>query len=209
VIPEEIYQALKNKIIWLDFAPESICNISEIAESYGVSRTPIKEILILLQAEGWLLRNGSRFMVTPLSINRIREITEIRSVMEVQANIWALQRITAEELTALDNLKSEIANIDDTAGNRHMIELDCKVHHILFNAAKNDRLTELLVRLLSHYLRYWLSITREIVPKLFFAEVLEMIQAIEEKDEERVRNLSITHIEKSQKEIVSALSTYH
>lgn len=207
--PENIYQALKNKIIWLDFAPESVFNISEIAESYGVSRTPIKEILILLHAEGWLLRNGSRFMVTPLSINRIREITEIRSVMEVQANLWALQRITPEEIAALDNLKSEIANLDDTAGNKHMIELDFKVHRILFNATQNDRLAKLLERLLSHYLRFWLSIPRQIVPKLFFAEVLEMIQAIEKKDEERLRKISIAHIENSVNEIMSSLSTFH
>jgi DNA-binding GntR family transcriptional regulator len=129
--------------------------------------------------------------------------------MEVQANIWALQRITPEELAALDNLKSEILNLDDTAGNKHMIELDFKVHRILFNATQNDRLAKLLERLLSHYLRFWLSIPRQIVPKLFFTEVLEMIQAIEKKDEERLRKISIAHIENSVNEIMSALSTFH
>ena len=130
--PDKIYQTLKNQIIWLDLNPESVFNISEVAETFGVSRTPIKEILILLQSEGWVLRHGSRFMVTPLSIDRIREITEMRVVMEVQANLWAMQRMTSEELATLVRLKSEVANLDDTADNKRMIELDFKVHQVFF-----------------------------------------------------------------------------
>jgi len=96
--PEKIYELLKEKIIWLDLMPESDLNLSELARSFGVSRTPIKEALIYLQAEGWILRNGSHFPVTPLSLDRIRGTAEIRSIMEAQANIWAMDRITPENL---------------------------------------------------------------------------------------------------------------
>ena len=93
--PDKIYEVLKEKIIWLDLMPESYLNLSELAGSFGVSRTPIKEALILLQSEGWVMRHGSHFSVTPLSLSRIKENTEIRSVMEVQANIWAMERMNA------------------------------------------------------------------------------------------------------------------
>lgn len=48
----KIFELLKVKIIWLELMPETTINLSELAESFEVSRTPIKEALILLQAQG-------------------------------------------------------------------------------------------------------------------------------------------------------------
>ena len=202
--PGEIYQLLREKIVWLDLMPESYLNLSELAESFGVSRTPIKEVLILLQAEGWVLRHGSHFMVTPLSLGRIKEITEIRNIMEVQANIWAMDRITSEELASLDEVKKEILEIGDVSSNRQLVEMDVKFHRTLFQATKNSQLAQMLERLLIHYLRFWLSIPREIEPRSFFAETLEIIQAVEAKDDVRLRAASVKHITNSVDEIMGA-----
>lgn len=202
--PGEIYQLLREKIVWLDLMPESYLNLSELAESFGVSRTPIKEVLILLQAEGWVLRHGSHFMVTPLSLGRIKEITEIRNIMEVQANIWAMDRITSEELASLDEVKKEILEIGDVSSNRQLVEMDVKFHRTLFQATKNSQLAQMLERLLIHYLRFWLSIPREIEPRSFFAETLEIIEAVEAKDDVRLRAASVKHITNSVDEIMGA-----
>ena len=202
--PSKIYELVREKIIWLDLMPESILNLSELAESFEVSRTPIKEALIFLQADGWVLHQGSHFMVTPLSLDRIKEITEIRSLIEVQANIWAMNRITPEELTALGELEKEILQIDDTSSNNQMIELDVKFHQSLFRAAKNSQLAQLLERMLGHYLRFWLAIPREIEPQSFFAETLEIIQAIKAKDEVKLRMSSVEHIKRSVDEIMGS-----
>jgi DNA-binding GntR family transcriptional regulator len=201
--PEKIYELLKERIIWLDLMPESVLNLSELARSFGVSRTPIKEALILLQGEGWVLRKGSHFMVTPLSLDRIRGTAEIRTVMEVQANIWAMYRMTPEGLAALGELEKEILQLDDAVSNRQMVELDIRFHRTLFQGTKNSQLAQLLERLLSHYLRFWLSIPREIGRQSFFAETLEIIRAIEAKDEARLRAASAAHIKKSVDEIMS------
>ena len=86
----KIYSLLREKIIWLEIMPETILNLTELAKEFKVSRTPIKEALILLQGEEWVLHYGPHFMVTPLSIDRLRDITEIRSALEIQASIWAM-----------------------------------------------------------------------------------------------------------------------
>jgi len=62
----------------------------------------------------------------------------------------------------------------------------------------------MLERLLNHYLRFWLSIPREIEPQSFFAETLEIIQAVEAKDDVRLRATSAAHIKKSVDEIMGA-----
>ena len=200
--PKKIYELLREKIIWLNLMPESYLNLSELAGSFKVSRTPVKEALIFLQADGWVLRHGQHFMVTPLSLGRIKEITEIRAVLEIQANLWAMERISSEELAALNKLREEIEGLGDAPSNRQLVELDFRFHRGLYHATKNSQLAQSLDRLLSHYLRFWLSIPREIEPKSFFKETVEIIQAVEAKDNVRVREASTEHIKKSIDEIM-------
>ncbi len=197
-----IYRSIKEKIIWLEFKPEDVLNLSELAEAFGTSRTPIKEVLIFLQAEGWVLRTGSHFMVTPLSLNRIKEITEIRSVLEVQACLWAMQRIDTEELVALTHLEREIANIHGDVSNRRLVAYDSRFHRILYRASRNGQAARLLENLLAQYLRFWLSIPREIDIPSFFKETRRIIRAVKAKDGKELKAASEAHIRKSFEEIM-------
>lgn len=207
--PYDIYKALKEKIIWLDIKPGSALNLSELAESFNVSRNPITIALTRLDAEEWVERQGSHFVASPLTIDRIREISEIRSVLEVQANLWAMHRITNEELKGLNNLKDEIKKLklDDKVNNKKIVKLDVKFHSILYKASKNSQLSTILDRMLSHYLRFWLSITYNIDKIVFFSEALEIIKLIEKKDERRVRAETIEHVKISLDEILEINKT--
>ncbi|MBW1801325.1 MAG: GntR family transcriptional regulator [Deltaproteobacteria bacterium] len=200
--PEKVFQMLKEKIMWLELMPESVLNISELARVFNVSRTPVKEAMLLLQAEGWVLRQGAHFMVTPLSLDRIREITEIRSVLEVQANIWAMYRINDEELECLKKLEKQILEIDHSPNKEKVVEVDLTFHRILFDATKNHQLAQHLDRLLCHFLRFWLSIPRDFEPKPSPANSIELIRAIADKDEARLRVASFNHIKWSMDEIM-------
>jgi DNA-binding GntR family transcriptional regulator len=200
--PLGIYTILKEKIIWLDLKPGSTLNLVEQAEFFGVSRNPITIALTRLDAEEWVVRQGSHFVVRPLTLSRIREITEIRSVLEVQANLWAMHRITSDEMDELKRLKKEIDKLDDRASNTEIVKLDVKFHSILFKASKNSQLATLLDRMLCHYLRFWLSFTRNIDKNSFFNQAFDIIKAIEDKDEVRLRAASVEHIRVSLDEIM-------
>ncbi len=124
--PIEIYKDLKDKIVWLDIAPESAMNLVELAQSYGVSRNPITIALNRLEVEEWVVRQGSHFVVSPLTLDRIREITEIRSVLEVQAIIWAMHRASPDQIKEFRKILKEIENVNRTAVNRQLVELDVR-----------------------------------------------------------------------------------
>ena len=200
--PSQIYSALRKKIIHLELAPESVLNLSDLAKEFQVSRTPIKEVLISLQSEEWIKRHGSHFIVTPLSLERIREITEIRMVMEVQANIWAMERITPEEMKTLAAIKEKIGTFNETSSNQSIVDFDFTIHHFIFQVAKNLHLAKILERILSHYLRFWLSIPRQIDHSAFFTESLELIEAIGDKDEPLIREHTTRHIRHSVAQIM-------
>ncbi len=200
--PNDIYSALRKKIIHLELPPESVLNLSDLAREFNVSRTPIKEVLISLQAEEWIMRQGSHFIVTPLSLERIREITEIRIVLEVQANLWAMERITPAEMVSLNTLKENIASFDEGSSNQSIVDFDFFIHHTIFTAARNAQMTKLLERLLSHYLRFWLSIPRQIDHRVFFSEALELINGIADKDAEKIKTCTLNHIRNSVAQIM-------
>ena len=201
--PIDIFKDLKKKIIWLELRPESTINLVELAKSYGVSRNPITIALTRLDAEEWVVRHGSHFVISPLTLERMRDITEIRSIMEIQANIWAMHRISQEGLATLRELKREIKHLDEGVTNRQMVELDVRFHQLLYKETQNGKLSQQLDHMLSHYLRFWLSSPSRINKEIFFSEALEIIKAIEEKDEIRLRAATAEHIKVSLDKLMS------
>ena len=128
--PIAIYEDLKEKVIWLDLKPGSTLNLVELAASYGVSRNPVMIALTRLNVEEWVVRQGVHFVVSPLTVDRMREITEIRSLMETQANIWAMNRMTPQGLAELAKIRDEIKALQGIAKTRM---LPCKTwDHILY-----------------------------------------------------------------------------
>jgi DNA-binding GntR family transcriptional regulator len=195
--PNRIYEDLKEKIIWLEMAPDSTINQVELAETYGVSRNPLTIALTRLDTEGWIVRHGTHFVVSPLTLDRMREITEIRSVLETQANLWAMHRISPGGLNELKVLSHQIKKLGSRPSNRQVFELDLKFHHTIYRETHNQQLANLLERLLGHYLRFWLASPREIKTETFFTDTLEMIRAIEVKDEISLRASTAAHIKLS------------
>jgi len=200
--PNEIYFELRKRIIHLTLAPESVLNLSDLAKEFNVSRTPIKEVLISLQAGDWVMRQNSHFIVTPLSLERIRETTEIRLVLEVQANIWAMERITPLELDNLNQIREQISAFSENSSNQAFVDHDFTIHRTIYKIAKNIQLATLLERILGHYIRFWLSIPRQIDPKIFFSESLKLIEAIERKDKALIRDCTTRQISNSVAQIM-------
>ena len=201
--PIDIYKDLKEKIVWLDVSPDSTLNQAELAETYGVSRNPITIALTRLDAEGWVIRHGSHFVVCPLTLVRMREITEIRFVLEMQANLWAMHRISKAGLDELWALGNEIKLLNPRASKREMVRLDFNFHKIIYRETQNHQLAQMLEKLLSHYLRFWLSGPQEIKKESLFNDTLEIIKALENKDELSLRASTTAHIKASLEKILS------
>lgn len=200
--PIRIYEDLKEKIIWLDLKPGSTLNLMELSDIYKVSRNPITIALTRLDAEEWVVRHGTHFVVSPLTIDRMREITEMRSVMEVQANIWALHRISQESLTELKKVRDEVYHLKNDVTNRELVKIDVRFHEFLYNQTNNRQLAIMLSRMLSHYLRFWLANPKPIKKEEFFRDTIKIIKSMEAKDEVGLRAASTSHIKASLDEIM-------
>ena len=86
---------------------------SELAERFGVSRTPIREALQRLETQALLTRDGRSLIVASLDHNEMAELYVVRAELEGLAARLAAQHATVEEIQVLQ----EMINIDRTLVN--------------------------------------------------------------------------------------------
>lgn len=138
----DVYLALKQSIITGTVAPGTIINETDLAQRYSVSRTPVREALILLGQEGFvesLPRAG--YLVTQLSVGEVQEAFHLREVLEVEAARLAANSITEAELASLEAHILGIPPEINPGFNREF-------HMIIARASRNRRLARLVEQLL-------------------------------------------------------------
>lgn len=89
---------------------------SELAERFGMSRTPIREALQRLETQGLLMRDGRSLMVASLDHNQLAELYVVRGVLEGLAARLAARHATPEEVRLLREMaESHRALTEDPA----------------------------------------------------------------------------------------------
>ena len=89
---------------------------SELAERFGVSRTPIREALQRLETQSMLVRDGRSLIVASLDHNELAELYVVRAELEGLAARLAARHATAEEVKVLgDMVEGDRALVDDPA----------------------------------------------------------------------------------------------
>lgn len=95
------YEQLRQEIIDWVLKPGTLLGEIETAERIGVSRTPIREALARLAAEGLVAASGRTAIVAPLSHKHVVELFELREALETQAARLAARRRDPERFAAL------------------------------------------------------------------------------------------------------------
>ena len=91
-LSDQAYARLRNDIIQGDFPPGAKLGIEHLRTSYKVGATPLREALYRLSAEGFVVVEGQRgFRVADISARELRELTELRILIEGQALRESLQ----------------------------------------------------------------------------------------------------------------------
>ncbi|MDP5326605.1 MAG: GntR family transcriptional regulator [Paracoccaceae bacterium] len=80
---------------------------SELAERFGVSRTPIREALQRLETQGMLSRDGRSLIVASLDHNQLAELYMVRAELEGLAARLAARHATDEEIRVLGDMVAE------------------------------------------------------------------------------------------------------
>ena len=150
-----VFKSLRQGILMGDLAPGQRLMEIQLANQLGVSRTPIREAMRMLELEGLVVmvpRKGAQ--VAKISQKGLHDVLEVRSALEDLAIELSCQRITEEELaqlrTATENFKLAVKKKDISL----IAQEDVAFHDIIYAATKNDRLIALLSNLREQMYRY-------------------------------------------------------
>jgi DNA-binding GntR family transcriptional regulator len=141
---ERAYKKIREQIISGAFPAGHRLVEDELAELTGVSRTPVREALNRLRAEG-LIENAARrgARVTGWTDAELDEIYELRALLEGHGAKLAARKIGPEALATLERLCGTMERIyahQGSAAIDHIAELNNEFHAAIFEAAGNTRL---------------------------------------------------------------------
>ncbi len=140
---EFVYRALCDAIQNGHFQQGERVREEEVAQSLGVSRTPVREALSRLQARGLLeLAPGRGLIVVELSKQQITELYAMREVLEGTAARFAAQHAAPSEIDALRRLVDELRSVLDDK--QESARLNRIFHQAIYEAAHNRYLMHAL-----------------------------------------------------------------
>lgn len=147
-VAARIYGAIKEQIIAGEFAPGSRITEQNIAAQFSTSRTPVREAMRQLVADGFaVFKPNSGTMVRQWTTEEMRELFELRVLIESEIAGRAAAHISDDDLAELVRLQDaiEAEGADIRAQNTARISpLNREFHRIIARASRNDRLIAML-----------------------------------------------------------------
>lgn len=156
----EIYRTIKDRILFLEYNPGQILNENTLAEEFGVSRTPLREVLSRLEWEQLtriLPRTGT--MVTEIEFQKMMHVFQIRFEIEGLVGRLAAEKITDDHLDKIDKIRQECSQLLHRRSRKDLLNIDIKFRDALYDAANNPTLRDISQYLYDLTLRLWYTIS--------------------------------------------------
>jgi len=143
--PDLIADTLRDEILRGEIAPGAALRQEELAERFGVSRLPVRDALMRLETQGLVhvYPNRGAFVIS-LSADEVREIYEMRVLLEGDILERAVPRMMEEDWRRIDAAHAESAR---TAGTAAWVESDWRFHRALYEPAGRARQLEIIEQL--------------------------------------------------------------
>ncbi|MBR2754813.1 MAG: GntR family transcriptional regulator [Lachnospiraceae bacterium] len=202
-----VFKTLREAIITGDLKPGERLMEIKLANELGVSRTPVREAIRKLELEGLVImtaRKGAE--VAPINEKDLREVLEIRKVLESLACELACKNVQPENVALFEeiNAKTEEAVKNETI--EEITKQDVAFHEAIYSITKNDRLVQMLHNLKEHIFRYRLEYIKDMKNKgTIVEEHKKIIDAIASKNVRAACKEIERHIEVQEKYILNTL----
>ena len=149
-----IYVALRRMIIMGHHKPGERFDVEMIARQYDTSVTPVREALQMLSQEGLVkIKPRSGYFVSHTTLKQLRDLLELRRVLETAAVEGAAGRVQDEQIAELARVHAGYTGDDDEAYDRYTDE-NRRFHYLLARASGNNELAETVGRLHDRLARF-------------------------------------------------------
>ena len=199
-LTDEIADVVRERILKGEYEIGEKIKENQIASELKVSRTPIREAFKLLENEGLIdyIPNRGCF-AKGFTKQDVDDIYAVREALEELAVRWAVERITPEEITALEEQVDLMEFYSKKKDKKKALELNATFHDVIYAAARS----RFLAQVLRSYKEYIEKTRKSIFYEQSYLESIlrehrAIFEAISERDAEKAVEAIAKHLEASQ-----------
>lgn len=197
---EKVYESIKSSIVMGNLSPNQPIFEVELAESLGVSRTPVREALKVLSQESWVKQKSpNRLIVSPLSKKEVEDLFFIRAYLEALSVKQSMINNIGDLISSL-----EIVIIKMQKKPEKVLNYGKEFHEIILKLTDNMYLIKILSEnkeRIEMYRRLSVSKVTE-RPEHAINEHIKIFEAIKSNDIEKAEKKMSDHINNSYENIV-------
>jgi DNA-binding GntR family transcriptional regulator len=194
-----IYKKLRRSIIMGVRGSGERLNVEAIADEYNTSVTPVRDALQMLSHEGLVdIKPRSGYFVKSITLKQLRDLLDVRRVLELTAIERAAVRATEEQIEEMNHVHAGYTGDDDESYDRYTDE-NRRFHYLLARASGNNELAELVGSLHDRLARFMvmrragksMEVTHE-----------RIIEALQTQDVEAARQALLDDIDRAHEAIL-------
>jgi DNA-binding GntR family transcriptional regulator len=206
-----VRETVRGAILAGELAPGTRLREEELARGFAVSRTPVREALQQLGAEGLIeLSPHQGGVVASLTVEDVLAIAVVREALEGVSARLAARRATPTQTQRLLALVAAMEAQSDSASPAQLADLNLQFHAELRQAAANRYLDRFLSQI-EHAVRRF-GQTTYAVPGRKEASIAEhraIVEAVNARDPDRAEQLAIEHMREARHQRLRMLSEDH
>jgi DNA-binding GntR family transcriptional regulator len=203
-----VYETLRNEIIELKLAPGSPLDEQQLSERFSLSRTPIREALVRLAAEGLITTLTNRAtIVSNIDFLGLPEFFDALTLMYRVTTRLAATHHTPDDIDRIRKLQKAFEAAVADRDVLLMISANRDFHVTIAQAGRNRYYVELFTRLLDEgrrILRLYYSSFNDMLPRQYVREHEDLIQAIISRNVAQADTLAALHAD----QIVGQIRSY-
>jgi DNA-binding GntR family transcriptional regulator len=196
-LADNAYEQLRDKLIMLDIRPGEPINDGRVAAELQMGRTPVREALKRLENDHLVISYSRRgTFATTVDITQLADVSEIRELLEPLAASRAAKLSSAPTRERIREVAKAIASIGSTSVNqRELMRYDITAHRLIYRAAANPHLEDVLIRYDNLATRIWCLVLDKL-PSVteHITEHVELLEAIADADADSASKLAFEHV---------------
>ena len=192
-----VFNALRNAILRGDLKPGDRLMEMHLASKLGVSRTPIREAIRMLEQEGLAITEPRRgAMVAGMTEKDLEDVLLIRDALDELAVSLACENVNDEIIASLEASMKNFQK-DIKGGNvNEIVAADEEFHNIIYRAADNRRLETIVNNLREQMYRYRYEYSKD---KTVYSQLIDehsrIIEGLKNQDVNGVKSTMHVHLE--------------
>lgn len=207
VTVNEVYSRIKEMAVLYDILPGERINEVDFAKKFGISRSPLREALNRLVAEGLVDFVPNRgFFVRKLQKKDVYNLYQVREIVEVGGIKISINKAEDKEIDEIESFWNSVVDKSEDLTAKELLNYDEQFHIMLITLSRNEELIRAL-KSINERIRFvrWVDLQGDRAEKSY-REHKDIIFQLKNRNEEKAVNLLSLHISRRMEEITAMLN---